>query len=77
MYDGVVGARGILNLQNYSNATVVHDSNAYTMSATYRLGTCTLQMYASYLRESTTGETEYYITQLNSYAMTGNENGFR
>ncbi|TKA21988.1 hypothetical protein B0A50_08486 [Salinomyces thailandicus] len=77
MYDGAVGARGILQLQNYGRNTPVHDGNAYTMSATYHPGTGTLQMYATHPRQSTMGETEYYMTQLDTYAMTGNINSFR
>lgn len=62
----------MLQLQNYSQPTLIYDSNAYTVTSTYYLGTSTLQMYAIYLRPSVapTGEPQYYITQLGAYAMT-------
>ncbi|KAM3422721.1 hypothetical protein BST61_g206 [Cercospora zeina] len=75
MYDGAIGARGMLQLQNYRKPTLAYDGNAYTMAASYCDGQ--LKIYATHPRESTTGGTEYYMTQVNSYAMTGNENGFR
>lgn len=75
MYDGAIGARGMLQLQNYRKPTLAYDGNAYTMAASYCDGQ--LKIYATHPRESTMGGTEYYTTQVNSYAMTGNENGFR
>ncbi len=79
MYDGAVGARGMHTLQNYGTATPVYDNNTYTISSTYHPGTGTLQMYATHPAPpaSRGGETQYYTTQLDSYAMTGNMNGFR
>lgn len=75
MYDGAIGARGMLQLQNYREPKLAYDGNAYTMAASYCDGQ--LKIYATHPRESTMGETEYCMTQVNSYAMTGNENGFR
>lgn len=76
MYDGALGARGMLQLQNYGNIATAYDGNAYTMSATYSDGQ--LKMYATHPKESSrAGQTEYHMTQLDSFAMTGNINGFR
>lgn len=79
MYDGAVGARGILQLQNYGNAAPSYDGNAYTIAATYHPGTGTLQVYATHPRprEDHDGEPEYYMTQMDTYAMTGNIDSFR
>ena len=79
MHDGAVGARGMLHLQNYGNSTMVHDGNAYTVSSTYHPGTGTLQMYATHpgLPVSGVGEPQYYMTQLDTYALAGNINSFR
>ncbi|KAK3700528.1 hypothetical protein LTR37_015929 [Vermiconidia calcicola] len=75
MYDGWAGARGMHHLQNYGSSSLMYDSNAYTMEATYSDGQ--LKMYATHPRESASGGTEYYMTQLETYAMTGNANSFR
>ena len=79
MYDGAVGARGVHQLQNFGSSATVYYGNAYTLSSTYHPGTGTLQMYATHPRESESrpDETEYYMTQIDSYAMTGNVSGFR
>lgn len=72
MYNSAIGARGMLQLQNYSQPTPIYDSNAYTVTSTYYLGTGTLQMYAIHLRLSVApaGEPQYYITQLGAYVIT-------
>lgn len=77
MYAGGVGARGMFKLQNYGNETPVYDGNAYTLVQTYHAGEGSLRMYATHPVQSATGQTEYYTTQLESYAMTGNINNFR
>ncbi|KAK4974081.1 hypothetical protein LTR66_011094 [Elasticomyces elasticus] len=79
MYDGAVGARGMLQLQNYGNPTLVYDGNAYTLASTYHPGTGTLQMYATHPRLSAggAGGAEYYTNQLGAYAMTHSPEIFR
>lgn len=79
MYDGAVGARAMFHLQNYGNATRVYDSNAYTLASSYHPGTGTLQMYATHPGPPAQagGHPQYYTTQLDSYAMTGNVIAFR
>lgn len=76
MYDGAVGAKGILHLQNYGNAVPVHDANAYTITVTYC--NSTLKIYATHPRESERGgETEYFMTELKAYGMTSDPETFR
>ena len=79
MLDLAVGARCMLQLQNYGNATPVYDGNAYTIASSYHPGTGTLQVYATHPSQPTSaaGEPQYYMTQLDTYAMTGNINSFR
>ena len=77
MHDGAAGARGMLHLQNYGSATPAYDGNAYTISSTYLDGQ--LKMYATHPGPSANdaGEPQYYMTQLDTYALTGNINSFR
>ena len=77
MYAGPVGARGMFELQNYENETPVYDGNAYTLVPTYHAGEGSLRMYATHPRQSATGQTKYYTTQLRSYAMTDTAESFR
>ena len=67
----------MFHLQNYGNETLVYDGNAYTLVPAYHAGMGTLQINATHPVQSATGQTEYYTTQLESYAMTGNINNFR
>ncbi|WPH04372.1 Hypothetical protein R9X50_00726200 [Acrodontium crateriforme] len=77
MCDGAVGARGMLQLQNYGNPMPVYDGNAYTLAATYSDGQ--LKMYATHPRPSAggAGGAEYYTSQLRAYAMTDTPDSFR
>ena len=77
-YDGAIGARGILELRSYVDPETAYDNNAYTITSTYHPSGL-LTMYTSHPVESTNPkhQTEYRTTQLNSYAMTGNPEGFR
>ncbi|KAL9009738.1 MAG: hypothetical protein Q9173_005261 [Seirophora scorigena] len=78
-YDGALGARGMHELRSYVDPETVYDNNAYTITSTYHGGTGTLAMYTTHPVESTNPnhQTEYRMTQLNSYAMTGNPDSFR
>lgn len=76
-YDGAIGARAILQLQNYGKSQLQYDGNAYSSASSYHPGTGTLQIYATHPRQSATGESEYYTTQLDAIAMTGSIDGFR
>lgn len=77
-YDGAIGARGIHELRSYVDPMTAYDNNAYTITSTYHPSGL-LTMYTSHPVESTNPkyQTEYRTTQLNSYAMTGNPEGFR
>ena len=77
-YDGVLGARGIHELRSYVDPETAYDNNAYTITSTYHPSGL-LTMYTSHPVESTNPkhQTEYRTTKLNSYAMTGNPEGFR
>ncbi|KAK1807977.1 hypothetical protein LTR12_017668 [Friedmanniomyces endolithicus] len=77
MYAGAIGGRAMWELQNYGNDTPIYDGNAYTLVPTYHSGEGSLRVYATHPRPSATGQTEYHMTQLDSYAMMGNANSFR
>lgn len=77
MNNGAYGARAMHSLKNYGGTSPVYDGNAYTIGATYVDGQ--LKLYASHpvqVAGRPTGA-DYHMTQLDSYAMTGNINGFR
>lgn len=77
MHDNAYGARAMFQLQNYGRETPTYDGNAYTIGSTYHPGTGTLQMYATHPRQAASGGTEYHMTQLDGYQMTGNIDTFR
>ncbi|KAM3422318.1 hypothetical protein BST61_g2677 [Cercospora zeina] len=79
MYDGAVGARGMLRLQNYGQPAPTYDGNAYTVTSTYHPGTGTMQMYATHPQPSVAaaGEPQYYMTQLDGHYMIGSLDNFR
>ena len=76
-YDGALGARGIHSLQSYGQPEPVYDNNAYTITSIYQGGA--LKIYTSHLGQPTGpgGRPEYYMNQLNAWAMTGNQESFR
>lgn len=77
-YDGTVGARGIRELQSFgTDATIAYDNNAYTITSTYHDGQ--LKMYTTHPNPSTDFEssTEYHMTQLGGWALTGSGGQFR
>lgn len=75
MYDGAVGARAMLQLQNYGKPRLEYDECAYTLSTTYSHGQ--LKLYTTHPRRSACGRTDYYMTQLGAYAMTHSPETFR
>ncbi|KAK5011636.1 hypothetical protein LTR28_011039 [Elasticomyces elasticus] len=79
MHAGATGARGMLKLQNYGNATPVYDGNAYTISSTYNSGTGTLQMYATHPGQLASGsaDPQYYMNPIRSWAMLDMPETFR
>ncbi len=74
---GGLGARGIHSLQSYGQDNPVYDNNAYTITSIYNDGT--LKMYTSHPTQPTSPESrpEYYMTQINTWGMTGNLQTFR
>ena len=78
IYDGALGARGIHELRSYTDPDTAFDNNAYTITSTYHPNGL-LTMYTTHPVESTNPKhpIEYRMTQLNSYAMTGNPDSFR
>lgn len=76
-YDGALGARGIHSLQSYGQDEPTYDNNAYTILSIYHGGT--LKIYTSHLAQPNGpgSRPEYYMNQLDTFAMTGNANSFR
>ncbi|ROW07129.1 hypothetical protein VPNG_07370 [Cytospora leucostoma] len=68
--DLAVGARAMDALREYGSDTVDQDGNAYTIGATYH-GGGQLKLYSAHTTTDHTGQTGTYITELDSYAMTG------
>lgn len=78
-YDGATGSRAMHSLQNYREEKLQYDGQAYTFSSTYHGGTGTLQLYAHHPTAPTSegGRPEYHMTQVDTWAMTGNVDSFR
>lgn len=78
-YDGAVGARAMYSIQNYGATEPQHDGNAYSFSSTYHNGTGTLQLYATHMTPPVAPgkPSHYHMTEIDSYAMTGNSRKFR
>ena len=78
-YDGAIGARAMHSLQNYNATEPLYDGKAYSYSSTYHNGTGTLQLYGTHpTKPQIAGAPpEYHMTQIDSYAMTGNSRSFR
>jgi hypothetical protein len=76
-YDGALGARGMHSLQSYGQDEPVYDNNAYTITSIYHGGQ--LKMYTSHPAEPNRPRSrpEYYMTQINTWGMTGNVETFR
>ena len=76
-YDGALGARETHSFWSYGQDEPVYENNAYAITSTYHDGH--LKMYASYLAQpaSPGGRPEYYMSQINTWGMTGNVETFR
>ncbi len=76
-YDGALGARGMHSLQSYGQEEHVFDNNASTISSIYHGGL--LKMFTIHPSRPTdpSNRPEYYMHQLNAWAMTGNAETFR
>ena len=78
LYDGALGARGIHELRSYVDLETPFDNNAYTITSTYHHSGL-LTMYTTHptISKDGTNSTQYRMTQLNGWHMTGNINTFR
>ncbi|ESZ90169.1 hypothetical protein SBOR_9443 [Sclerotinia borealis F-4128] len=76
-YDGALCARGMNSLQSYGQDETAYDNNASTITSIY-YGGC-LNMYTSHSAQPNGpgSRPEYYMTQINAWAMTGNVKAFR
>ncbi|KAH6662170.1 hypothetical protein B0J14DRAFT_707781 [Halenospora varia] len=74
-YDGALGARGMHKLQSYGQDEPVYDGNAYTISTTYHDGT--LRIYTTHPTAGPGNSTEYHMSQVDGWNMTGNPNTCR
>ena len=76
-YDGALGARGMQSLQAYGQEESIYHNNASTITSTYYSGM--LKMYTTHVAQPKDpgGRPEYHMTQINSWAMTGNADTFR
>ena len=79
LYDGALGARGIHELRSYVDPETAYDNNAYTITSTYHGGSGDLTIYTTHPTLSTNAQnlTDYRMTQLNGWKMTGNPEAFR
>ncbi|PGG99224.1 hypothetical protein AJ79_08654 [Helicocarpus griseus UAMH5409] len=76
LYDGVLGARAILQLQSYKKE-LTYDGNAYVVTSTYHDGN--LKLYTAHPTPSADPRrcTDYHLTQLRSFALTDSPELFR
>lgn len=76
-YDGALGARAMHALQNHGKDKPEYDSNAYTFSSTYHDGTLKLYTHHTTAPSGPDGRSEYHMTQVGAWAMTGGIDDFR
>lgn len=76
-YDGAIGSRAIHSLQHYGNEAPDFDGRPYTYTSTYHDGL--LKLYAHHVTAPTSGEgeSEYHMTQVDTWGLTGNVDSFR
>lgn len=76
-----MGARGVNEFRAYGldKPEVAYDDKTYTITSTYYSGTDTPQIYTIHPTKPTDPGTspDYFMTQLNAFAMTGNAETFR
>ncbi len=79
LYDGALGARGVHELRSFVDPETAYDNNAYTVTSTYHGGSGDLTIYTTHptLCNDDRNLTEYRMTQLNGWKMTGNPDAFR
>ncbi|KAI4148515.1 MAG: hypothetical protein L6R39_002779 [Caloplaca ligustica] len=77
-YNGALGGRGIHKLRRHVDLETANDNKAYTITCTYHPNGL-LTLYTTHPVKSTnpSRETDYRMTKLNAYAMTGDSDQFR
>ncbi|GAO14633.1 hypothetical protein UVI_02009150 [Ustilaginoidea virens] len=76
-YDGALQARGMQRLLSYGEPSPVYGNRAHAVTCTYLDGQ--IKMYTSHPVPSSNprAKSEYVMTQINAYALTGNRDSFR
>ena len=78
LYDGALGARGIHELRSYIDQETLFDNNAYTITSTYHhSGLLTMYTICPTPSSNPNRDYDFRMTQINSFAMTGNPDTFR
>ncbi|KAL8900576.1 MAG: hypothetical protein Q9207_005637 [Kuettlingeria erythrocarpa] len=79
LYDGALGERGMLELSSYLDPNSMQYNVAHTITSTYHGGTGDLTIFSIHAVEcsSTQRPTDFRMTQLNGWKMTGNSDAFR
>lgn len=79
LYNGALGARKMYKLRSLVDPETAYDNNAYTVTSIYHGGSGTFTIYTTHPIPSKIPKspTEYRITQLNSFVITGNLDTFR
>ena len=78
LQNGVIGARGVQEFRSYIGQETLYDNNAYTITSTYHpSGLLTIYTTHPTASEDPKRSNDYRVTQLNSFAMTGNPDTFR
>ena len=72
--DLVYGARGMLEIQSYSNGGRRYDNNAYTVGSFYNSGFGILRFYTMYLTQpvDSTEKPKYQMIEIKSFTLTDN-----
>lgn len=67
------GARGMLEIQSYSNRGRKYDNNAYTIGSIYNGGSGLLRFFTMYLTQPAdpTGQPTYHMIEIKSFLLTG------
>ncbi|KAI4116234.1 MAG: hypothetical protein LQ345_003317 [Seirophora villosa] len=79
LYDGALGERGMLELSLYIDPGWLQYNVAHTIASTYHGGTGDLTLYSIHAIQSADLQlpTQFRMTKLNGWKMTGNANAFR
>ncbi|KAI9769974.1 MAG: hypothetical protein M1840_003685 [Geoglossum simile] len=73
---GAVGARAMHSLETYGQDQPIYNNNAHTISSTYHGGTLKMYGHSVAQPDGPGTQPEYYMHQLNTWGMTGNQYTF-